>query len=88
MSKDGKPSIKLHQTEPKTLIGHDSHTCEPIMTKDWDWCHLCGRRRTPTLDIWYPENAEHQELIGPRSKNTRYIRVCKLCVSRMQHLLS
>lgn len=37
-----------------------------------DWCHICGKRRLG-VDIWYPENAEHD------TKNTKYIRICDAC---------
>ncbi len=39
-----------------------------------DWCHVCGRRTEPLIDVRYPENAEHG---GPDS---RYIRICLTCV--------
>ena len=38
-----------------------------------DWCHLCGERSTPSVDVWYPENAEHSKV------NTEYIRICLAC---------
>jgi hypothetical protein len=55
---------------------HESH----------DWCHLCGTRSTTTVDIWYPSNAEYEEL--PESEPaeasavgtvSRYIRICADC---------
>jgi len=63
-----------------------------------DWCHICGHRSAPLLDIWYPHNAEHTLLgvidekdtnFGVRKQgkfnpcNDNYVRICKECVSRM-----
>lgn len=45
-----------------------------------DWCHLCGKRKYPTADIWFPENAEHNK------KNTRYIRVCSECAETIRDI--
>ena len=42
-----------------------------------DWCHLCGKRKHPTADIWFPENAEHER------KNTRYVRICSNCAEKI-----
>lgn len=47
-----------------------------------DWCHLCGRREWPTLDVWYPANAEHD---GPTT--ARYLRVCSLCLDELSNAL-
>ena len=53
-----------------------------ILRKDSeDWCHLCGDRTRPLVDVWYPENAEHDD------DETEYIRICKGCVDAMQKRL-
>jgi len=38
-----------------------------------DWCHICGSRYSATVDISYPDNAEHE------TKNTKYVRICAGC---------
>lgn len=50
-----------------------------------DWCHLCGERSDTTVDIWYPENAEHDEPVNPGlpHEGRKYIRVCKDCGERI-----
>ena len=42
-----------------------------------DWCHLCGKRSTPLLDIWYSKNAENH----PKD-SSKYIRICKNCITK------
>lgn len=39
-----------------------------------DWCHLCGNRSPTSVDVFYPENAEHATV-----PNTKYVRICKPC---------
>ena len=46
-----------------------------------DWCHLCGLRTTPLVEVVYPKNAEHG---GPK---TEYIRICWDCIGVMQKTL-
>lgn len=51
-----------------------------------DWCHLCGKRRKHTADVWYPENAEHDPPAhagGPPVAGRNYIRVCGQCGQRI-----
>lgn len=43
-----------------------------------DWCHLCGKRAAPCVDVWYPENAEHDDT------DTKYIRICRVCIGALQ----
>ena len=50
-----------------------------ISTHGKDWCHLCGKRQKYTADVWYPENAEHQD------KCTEYIRICLDCALIITH---
>lgn len=38
-----------------------------------DWCHVCGIRRNQIVNIWYPENAEHDP--DPKQR----IRICVVC---------
>lgn len=38
-----------------------------------DWCHVCGRRDCPTVDIYFPINAEHNRAL------LRMIRICADC---------
>ena len=50
-----------------------------------DWCHVCGERDgSGTVDIHYPENAEHEPeaVRGPRST---YIRICERCAMFALH---
>ena len=42
-----------------------------------DWCHICGERSAPLVDVWYPENAEHG------GHDSRYIRICAQCAQRL-----
>lgn len=46
-----------------------------------DWCHLCGVRSALTVDIWYPDNAEHDPPVRPGvpTSQLRYVRVCEAC---------
>lgn len=48
-----------------------------------DWCHLCGKRVNPLVDIWYMNNAEHPN----PTEETHYIRICGLCVKTMAKIL-
>ena len=47
-----------------------------------DWCHICGARSDNTVDVWYPQNAEHatkkqhKAQIGP---DILYVRICGEC---------
>jgi hypothetical protein len=38
-----------------------------------DWCHICGSRHSATVDIQYPDNAEHETI------NRKYVRICGGC---------
>ena len=49
---------------------HDTH----------DWCHLCGFRSQPLVDVWYTGNAEHG---GPINN---YIRICSGCIDNMRDI--
>jgi hypothetical protein len=51
-----------------------------------DWCHFCGERKAPTVDIWYPDNAEHDSAVepGPLHSGRHYIRICSTCARRIQ----
>lgn len=53
-----------------------------------DWCHLCGSRKAPTVDIWYPDNAEHDSAVapGPQHSGRHYIRICGACAHRIQDI--
>lgn len=42
-----------------------------------DWCHICGNRGNDTVDVWYPENAEHDK------EDTKYIRICVNCAEKI-----
>jgi hypothetical protein len=63
---------------------------EPMINADMvfheadDWCHLCGRRDEPLVDIWYAENAENDR---PAKRGTPrpelYIRICAGCGDRI-----
>jgi hypothetical protein len=44
-----------------------------------DWCHLCGKRSSPSVDVWYMNNAEHPN----PNERTYYIRICKSCIELM-----
>ena len=44
-----------------------------------DWCHLCGRRAAPNVEVWYRPNAEHPHVGGADI----YFRICRLCVVEM-----
>lgn len=50
------------------------------MHADDDWCHLCGHRDRPTVDVFYAANAEHA-LRNPEGHQDRpkYFRVCDCC---------
>jgi ribosome-binding protein aMBF1 (putative translation factor) len=43
-----------------------------------DWCHLCGKRKTASADVWYAFNAE-REIYEP----SRYVRICVDCAERI-----
>jgi hypothetical protein len=45
-----------------------------------DWCHVCGERTQPHVEVWYPKNAEHEQ------KQTQYMRICAYCVEVMSEL--
>lgn len=47
-----------------------------------DWCHLCGDRHYSTVDVRYPDNAEHEKA------NKKYIRICSACIQQMLHIVS
>src|SRR5688500_18789726 len=52
-----------------------------------DWCHVCGDRIKGHIEIWFPENAEHEKKKDkPRTSN--YIRICKECVWEMARCTS
>ena len=55
-----------------------------ISVHDYDWCHLCGERTEPLLDIFYPENAEHH----PRTIDGKYIRICKDCIEGLNAMIA
>ena len=40
-----------------------------------DWCHACGVRTSPSIEISYPENAEaeHAKTIVQGSRHAQYI---------------
>lgn len=59
-----------------TMSIHPSH----------DWCHLCGHRSTPLIDIWFPEHASSRNTKRGR-ENSRYIRICAECIDAMQQAL-
>jgi hypothetical protein len=47
-----------------------------------DWCHVCGKRSSPTADVRYPENAEHaskEKHSHQAGKGIHYIRICSNC---------
>lgn len=49
---------------------------------DNDWCHICGSREHRTVDIWYPQNAEHatdEQAAAQRGPDIKYIRICSHC---------
>jgi hypothetical protein len=46
---------------------------------DKDWCHICGRREDKTADVWFPNNAEHD------NKTSKYIRICRSCAEFIIH---
>lgn len=46
--------------------------------KSYDWCHICGVRSEPCVDVWYPENSEHPRTNPPEDK--KYVRICKACL--------
>lgn len=52
-----------------------------ISTHSVDWCHLCGNTHNELLDVWYPENAQNDNL------DTEYIRICGSCVGEFQKVL-
>lgn len=43
-----------------------------------DWCHICGDRSNDTVDVWYPENAEHD-----KEDTMKYIRICMNCAEKI-----
>lgn len=47
-----------------------------------DWCHLCGRRKYPTADVWYANNAERDP---PRAKLPKYVRICISCAMKITY---
>lgn len=47
-----------------------------------DWCHVCGERHYATVDITYPENAEHDK------SDKKYIRICSNCIQMALHVVS
>ena len=44
---------------------------------DMNWCHLCGRQTDDQVDVYYPEDARQA---GQCTPNTRYVRICALCL--------
>jgi hypothetical protein len=62
--------------EPKAAMQkHGSH----------DWCHLCGLRSEKCVDVWYPDNAEHDPPVRPGlpGADRRYVRICAVCGERI-----
>jgi len=51
-------------TTPALLSEHGKH----------DWCHLCGNRTSGLCDVWYADNAEHDN-----RPLTEYVRICGKC---------
>jgi hypothetical protein len=51
-------------------------------TWDWDWCHLCGKRRQ-TWELKYPNNAEHDQPLRENEMGGCRVRVCRECVIQM-----
>jgi len=47
-----------------------------------DWCHICGERHYATVDIRYPENAEHEK------DDKKYIRICSSCIQQAMQIVS
>lgn len=45
-----------------------------------DWCHLCGKRTSLLVDVWYPENAERE------TAKAHYIRICNGCLTTMAEM--
>jgi hypothetical protein len=64
--------VGLQQRKNLTFALHSAHP---------DWCHLCGENQTPSLDLWFPENAEHG---GPKD---RYLRMCWACARTLDNAL-
>lgn len=56
--------------------------------EDHDWCHCCGQRTAPFVEVWYPHNAEYDALneqpspgtVGDGPERSRFLRVCAGCV--------
>ena len=40
-----------------------------------DWCHFCGFRENPTIDIFYSDNAENNP-----NDISKYVRICFGCI--------
>jgi hypothetical protein len=47
-----------------------------------DSCHICGERHYATVDIFYPENAEHDK------SEKRYLRICSSCIQNALHVVT
>ncbi|MHC4400497.1 MAG: hypothetical protein ACYTG0_12540 [Planctomycetota bacterium] len=50
----------------------------------YDWCHICGIRSDHTADVWYPDNAEHDDH-NQHPNDMNYIRICASCAERVAH---
>lgn len=66
------PTIDLHSKAAQQYMGPDGKKIKGVFTEG-DWCHVCGKRSNPTVDVWYPENAEHG------GSNVHYLRICSEC---------
>lgn len=61
------------------LKGPDGKIMKPQIQRQSsrDWCHLCGERSDQNAEVWYANNAEHE------NTTDRYIRICATCGKRI-----
>jgi hypothetical protein len=52
-------------SEPAEVVPTIPHKAAMSAHRSHDWCHLCGVRSSLTVDVWYPDNAEHDPPVKP-----------------------
>jgi hypothetical protein len=45
----------------------------------WDWCHFCGTRQRENVEVWFPDNAEHELVDVPIRGAQHFHRICADC---------
>jgi hypothetical protein len=45
-----------------------------------DWCYFCGQRKARLVEVFFPENAEHEKKCTT-PETADYVRFCRECMA-------